>query len=112
MFPSEISDILENEKELNKAKMLKTEETDSNICKKVVVAKMYKTFDELQADNNSGNMDIYFDKIYDKTNYSILDGYEKEMNNMLPEDFINFLPKALEGTVKPAGVIVNGPIAS
>ena len=98
MFPKELNDILESEKELNKTKMTKTEESDSGECKKVVVAKLYKNVDELMRDNDSG--DIYFDKIYDKTNYSILDDYEKEMNGMTPEAFIDFLPKALEKKYK------------
>jgi len=98
MFPKELNDFIENEKELNKTKMAKTEEADSGECKKVVVAKLYKNEEELLRDNESG--DIYFDKIYDKTNYSILDDYEKEMNGMTPEAFIDFLPKALEKKYK------------
>jgi hypothetical protein len=99
MFPKELSDILENEKELSKKVISETKgESDSDECKKVVVAKLYKNEDELLRDNDSG--DIYFDKIYDKTNYSILDDYEKEMNNMTPEAFIEFLPKALEKKYK------------
>ena len=99
MFPKELNDILENEKELSKTVIAKTKsESDSDECKKVVVAKLYKDEDELLRDNDSG--DIYFDKIYDKTNYSILDDYEKEMNNMTPEAFIDFLPNALEKKYK------------
>ena len=99
MFPTELNDILINEKELNKKTINSTENSNSNLdCKKVVVTKIYKNEDALNADNDTG--DIYFDKIYDKTNYSILDDYEKEMNNMLPEDFINFLPTAIEKKYK------------
>jgi hypothetical protein len=97
MFPKEINDILESEKELNKTKIDNESEKDSG-CKKVVVAKLYRNDDELMRDNDSG--DIYFDKIYDKTNYSILDDYDKDMNKMTPEEFINFLPKALEKKYK------------
>ena len=99
MFPTELNDILINEKDLNKKTINSTENSNSNLdCKKVVVTKIYKNEDELSADNDNG--DIYFDKIYDKTNYSILDDYEKEMNNMLPEDFIDFLPTAIEKKYK------------
>jgi hypothetical protein len=99
MFPTELNDILINEKELNKKTVNSIENSNSNLdCKKVVVTKIYKNEDALNADNDTG--DIYFDKIYDKTNYSILDDYEKEMNNMLPEDFIDFLPTAIEKKYK------------
>jgi hypothetical protein len=97
MFPKEINDILESEKELNKTK-IENESDKENDCKKVVVAKLYRNEEELMRDNDSG--DIYFDKIYDKTNYSILDDYEKDMNKMTPEEFINFLPNALEKKYK------------
>jgi hypothetical protein len=95
MFPKELNDIIESEKERNKVNMDKVE--DNGNCKKIIVAKAYKNEDLLMEDNDK---DIYFDKYYDKTNYAILDDYDKEMSSMLPEAFIDFLPKALEKKYK------------
>ena len=45
------------------------EEEDSDGCKPFVVAKYYKSLEELKNDDDKT---IYFDKKYDKTNYGIL----------------------------------------
>jgi hypothetical protein len=91
MFPSQIDIIFEKEKEENE-KNLKTS-INSDKCKKIIVAKLYYSENELQADNNK---DIYYDKKYDKTNYAILDEYEKDMISREPEDFVAFLTKKLK----------------
>ena len=91
MFPSQIDIILDKEKEENEKNLVSSIKSDS--CKKIVIAKLYYSENELRADNNK---DIYFDKKYDKTNYAILDEYEKEMISKEPEDFVVFLNNKLK----------------
>ena len=89
MFPSEFSTLFEQEKSKLDGK-LKTEE-ENNKCRTVTIAKYYKSIDELKQDDDKI---IYFDKKYDKTNYSILedkDGYEKQVLTMSPEDLKNYI---------------------
>ena len=59
----------------------------------VVIAKSYKNEEELFNDND---VNIYFDKKYDTTNYGILDDYENEMFNMTPENFIKTYGELLD----------------
>lgn len=95
MFPKELTDLLESEKKEEEKAMGKKEKTDLTECngQKVLIAKIYKDEKSLLADNDN---EIFFDKVFDKTNYAILDDYETEMQTMTPEDFIEFLPKALD----------------
>ena len=89
MFPSEFSTLFEQEKTKLDDK-LKTKE-ENNKCRTVTIAKYYKSIDELKQDDDKI---IYFDKKYDKTNYSILedkDGYEKQVLTMSPEDLKNYI---------------------
>jgi hypothetical protein len=104
MFPKEMSDLLESESNKDKDKEgkqnsgdgeKKKENDDLSMCngKKLVIAKSYKDEKQLLDDNDQ---ELFFDKVFDKTNYAILDDYETEMQTMPAEDFIDFLPKALE----------------
>ena len=90
MFPSEFNGLFEDEKKDIDNKMKTAEEKDK--CKTMIIAKLYVSLDEL---NNDNDRDIYFDKKYDKTNYSILDEYEKDMMKMTPENFILHLTNEL-----------------
>jgi hypothetical protein len=82
MFPGEISSIFESEKETLKTKQKTEEENDT--CKPMIVAKQYNSLDDLNQDNN---IEIYFDKKYDKTNYALLENdYEKQVLTMSTED--------------------------
>jgi hypothetical protein len=84
MFPSEFSNLFDEEKIKLDGK-LKTEE-ENNKCKTITIAKYYTSIDSIQQDNGKT---IYFDKKYDKTNYGILedkDGYEKYVLSMSPEE--------------------------
>ena len=90
MFPSEFTGLFEDEKKEIDNKMKTAEEKDK--CKTMIIAKLYVSLDEL---NNDNDRDIYFDKKYDKTNYSILDEYEKDMMKMTPENFILHLTNEL-----------------
>jgi hypothetical protein len=51
----------------------------------------------MEADNGK---EIYFDKQFDKTNYIILDNYEKDMVKMAPDEFIPFLHAKLKERFK------------
>ena len=86
MLPDNVGKFLEEqEDEANKS--IKKEEGD-NTCKKYVIAKQYSNIKDLEADN--GKI-IYYDKNFDKTNYSLLENYEKEQIEMRPDDFEEFL---------------------
>ena len=94
MFPSEFSNLFVQEKD-KLDKKLKTEE-ESDKCKTIVIAKYYKSVEELNEDNVKT---IYFDKKYDKTNYSILEndkeGYEKQVLSMSPDDLRGYITRDL-----------------
>ena len=63
------------------SKFQHAEEDDK--CSPIIIAKYYDSVEELTEDNDKN---IYFDKKYDKTKYSLLDNYEKEIMNMTPEN--------------------------
>uniref|UniRef100_A0A6C0KY74 Uncharacterized protein n=1 Tax=viral metagenome TaxID=1070528 RepID=A0A6C0KY74_9ZZZZ len=86
MLPDNVNKFLEDEAEL--AKNETKQASDNNICKKYVIAKQYSSMKDLEEDNGKT---IYFDKIYDKTNYGLLDDYEKEQIEMRPDEFEEFL---------------------
>ena len=66
-------------------------------CQNYVLVKKYKTQEALEADNHT---DIYIDREYDTTQYSLLDDYEKEMMTMPADDFVLFLVKKLRSKMK------------
>lgn len=68
-----------------------TEELSGD-CKKLQFAKRYYDLDSLRNDDNK---EIYYDKEFDKTPYSIIEDFEKERRNMNDEDFYNFIRKKL-----------------
>jgi hypothetical protein len=57
-------------------------------CHRRVLTKKYESMTELQKDNGK---DIYYDKEYDDTPYSLLDKYKEEKKKMLPDVFSRFL---------------------
>lgn len=95
MFPSDFTSLLDNEKNNLNTKI--TEASGENECKTIIVAKQYKTYEELQQDNNKT---IYFDKKYDTTNYGLLDKYEEMIIKLSPENFMNHLIQDLTKTLK------------
>jgi hypothetical protein len=64
----------------------------SGECKKLQFAKRYYDLDSLKKDDNK---EIYYDREFDRTPYSIVDNYEKERRNMNDIDFYNFIRKKL-----------------
>lgn len=95
MYPNEIAQLFENTQATNKD--LLEEFTKKNDCQTYNIAKQYSSMEQLEQDNNG---DIYFDKKFDNTVYSILDDYEKEMATKEPDEFIDFLVNKLEKTKK------------
>lgn len=88
MFPSELSSVFENEKDIISQKI---ESTKDEMCINVVISKYYTSLDSLLADNDKN---IYFDKKYDKTNYGVLEdknGYEKQVLTMDPEQLYKYI---------------------
>jgi len=81
MLPSEYSALFEREKEIINKKY--EDEQKNDTCGPIIISKKYNSIEELTEDNNKK---IYFDKKYDKTNYGLLDSYEKEILTMAPED--------------------------
>ena len=93
MFPSEFTNLFDNEKN-ELTNQIKSERVNTNdTCKNMIIAKFYSSIDELQNDNDKV---IYFDKKYDTTNYGLLDQYENELVKMSPENFISFLTGELK----------------
>lgn len=93
MFPSEFSSLFEDEKNKIDDKLKKEE--NKKTCSSIIISKYYSSIDELEADNN---VQIYFDKKYDKTNYGILEdkeGYEKQVLSMSPEELYIYITKDL-----------------
>ena len=90
MFPLKFISLFNDEKNEIGSK-IKNEE-GSNLCKEKIIAKKYSSIEELTLDNDKN---IYFDKIYDKTNYNLLEKYEDQLIKMSPENFILFLKSEL-----------------
>jgi hypothetical protein len=81
MFPSEYAALFETEKDKINKKYEDGQKNDT--CGPIIIAKQYISLEELEQDNNK---QIYFDKKYDKTNYTLLDSYEKEIVKMESEE--------------------------
>ena len=86
-----VSNLLENfikqSKDLDVNKKDLTE-TDRDDCEKYYLSKKYNSIAELEEDNNKL---IYFDTIYDKTFYSIINDFENEKETMGTKQFFEFL---------------------
>ena len=95
MFSADLDSIFDTEKNNLNAKY--TLEDEKNQCKNYIVAKQYSSVDELMSDNS---VDVYFDKKFDNTKYSILDDYQKELITMPPDLFFEFIVKKLGGKLK------------
>ncbi len=85
---SQVARLLEVEKDKVSDKIKKDAASgEKNGCNTIIIAKMYTSEDQLQADNGGT---IYFDKKYDKTNYGVMEdtgsGYAKNVLNMSPEE--------------------------
>jgi hypothetical protein len=63
-------------------------------CARRYLAKRYSSVADLQKDN--AEEDVFFDKEFDETPYSLLKNYEKDRKKMSPELFVSFLAENLE----------------
>lgn len=93
MLPENIGSIIENiEKDKDELdEDIKVAEKD-NKCINIVIAKQYKTLEEVATDNDKIT---YFDKKFDDTMYGMLDDYQKEQISMEPDKFYEFLVQKL-----------------
>jgi len=62
-------------------------------CARRFMTKKYSSISEMQKDNNKE--DVYYDKEFDDTPYSILKKYEDKRKKLLAEDFVDFLAENL-----------------
>jgi len=94
-YPDDFTALFEQDKQDISDKI--NGDTAKDKCNNIVFAKRYNSVNELEADNGK---EIYFDKTFDKTNYSILDNYEKDMVKLPPDEFIPFLHAKLKERFK------------
>ena len=87
MFSNKLNKLFEEEKEVLK-KIIESDR-EKNTCKTYVIAKKYYSYEKLIDDNN---VDTYFDKEYDDTNYDVIDEkFKIEQSSMTKEQFREFL---------------------
>jgi hypothetical protein len=65
---------------------------DNTSCETFVISKLYNTQQEMEMDNNK---QIYYDRNYDNTDYSLITKYRKEQREMSKEDFETFFTNKL-----------------
>ena len=65
---------------------------DNTSCETFVISKLYNTQEEMEMDNNK---QIYYDRNYDSTDYSLITKYRKEQREMSKEDFETFFTNKL-----------------
>jgi hypothetical protein len=106
MLPSEYSALFEREKEIINSKYEDKQNKDK--CGPIIISKHYSSIEEL---NNDNDKNIYFDKKYDNTNYGLIDGYEKEIISLTPENLkihiVNDLKKKLRLNTNDADYLAN-----
>lgn len=95
MYPKELSQLFNYNKE--QLKIALDKDSQDNQCISYTVAKKYSSSEDMELDNNR---DVYFDKEFDTTPYSILDDFIKEQSNLSGEEFKNFLETKLENQYK------------
>lgn len=91
IYPNDLASILDTQKK----DIYKNIEKDksSEECKNIIVAKRYPNEEEVMKDND---VEIYFDKTLDTTNYGLIGDYEKEMATKSPEDFLKHMVEDLQ----------------
>ena len=97
MFHDSMRAILNQEKQQYENRS--DEDKAKDQCTTYVLAKQYSSEEEMAADNGI-QTPIYFDKKFDKTNYSILDDYTREMSTMEPDAFVDFVVEKLQKKMK------------
>ena len=94
-YSSDISSLFQtDEKEIT---LNMSQKETNNTCTTYNIAKYYNDIRRLEDDN--GHI-IYYDTKYDKTNYNLLNDYNKEITYMETDDFYKFLIKDLSKKLK------------
>lgn len=90
MHPGEFGKIIESESQSKSTDLSSDSNANTDAkCTDYVIAKKYYNVAELLGDNDKT---IYFDKMYDTTNYDIVsEKYNRERDTLPPDDFIVFL---------------------
>jgi hypothetical protein len=87
--PEDISNVLSEEP------VVASSAADS--CPTIVVAKLYRSVEDLQADNGR---ELFFDRKYDTTNYGLLDDYVSDMSKLSPADLRIKIQSSLKKRLK------------
>jgi len=90
MTPTNLMDMLSPPETEDMSDLEKIKPTD---CTRRYLAKKYTSLKDLQKDNNVD--EIFYDKDFDETPYSILKKYESEQKKMMPDLFLEFLEETL-----------------
>ena len=91
MLPEDISGIIEEQRlsDVDKNKTSVISAQKSNTCVQPKLAKRYINEEALHADD--GKSPIFYDKIYDPTNYAFVDKWESERSRLSDADFHDFI---------------------
>ena len=92
MMSGNLASLFEQEKANKKAGK---DGDDNGTCITYILAKQYTSQEDLEVDNNK---EIYFDKRFDKTRYSILDeqDFQTKMSRMSSDEFVDYLVAQLQ----------------
>ena len=85
-YPVGLSPLFDTTKD--EFKQMISNDRSKSTCTNYVLSKKYRTKLELDEDNG---VEIYYDKIFDKTPYAVLENYEKDQRNMPANEFFEFL---------------------
>jgi hypothetical protein len=83
-----LDSFIKEEERLSKKAKKNELSDDYSECEKYILSKKYNSIQELENDNNKN---IYFDSIYDKTLYSLINNYNEEKQSMDNPTFKKFL---------------------
>jgi hypothetical protein len=87
MFPKNLSNVFDNDKERMQKIIEKDKEYDK--CSSYIITKKYYSKESLLSDNEK---QIYFDKEFDTTNYDLIEEkYKKQRDQLSTEEFILYL---------------------
>jgi len=88
MTPNNLMDSLSPIEDMGDNEKIKADD-----CVKRIITKRYTSVDQMQKDKRRD--DVFYDKEFDKTPYSIIDKYEDAEKKMIPEKFSSFLVENL-----------------
>ena len=99
MFPKELDQLFERDMRKNKDNLELDEKQNSMHCNKYVMAKRYRSAEELKADND---VDIYFDKEFDKTDYELTNDKDfiKQQKVLSPDELLIYITDKVQRKYK------------